>query len=342
MGIRGLKVLIDKFAPSAIKMMKITTYNEGDESIMIAIDASMQLYRFLTAMISEKSDGIKRNDGKSISHIYGIIKMTHAMLENKLVPIWVFDGNSPDIKQKTIDKRVKAKHDASKKIPTAESAYERVSLMKQSVKISDEHIKDTKYLLEILGIQYIQAIGEADTSLASLDKVGITQGVITNDWDILAFGGSNMLKDFSMKQIININREELLEKLQLTQEQFIELCNILGNDYCDGIPGFGPIEAYKSYVRFGYDVTKLLDTVRDDSFDKIKFMNDFNAAKHYYLSALVINPKKLNLTWHEPNYDAISVYLKENSFSDDFIYNLNNSMKYLYKKYLIYSLTSSF
>lgn len=338
MGVKGLITLIERFAPSAIKISDIKTYSShfDDKYVNLAIDASMQLYRFLAAMISEdKFEGLKREDGKVVSHILGVIKMTHMMIKNNMIPTWVFDGNSPEIKQKTIDQRVKAKHDASKKLDRAESSSEITSLMKQTIKISDEQIKDVKYLLEILGIPYIQSYGEADSQLVALTKAGITHGIITNDWDILPFGGSNMLKDFSSKKIININLEELLNKLMLTQEQFIELCNIIGNDYCNGIPGYGAVEAYRNYKKYDHDVNKLLNNTRGD-FDKEKYLIDFYAAKQYYLSAPVINPRKLNLLWKEPNYKALTMYLRENNFSDNFTNNFVCSIKDLYEKYLIY------
>lgn len=336
MGVHKLRELIERYAPNAIKTSSLEKYN-NDNIIMLGTDASMQLYRFLTATINSKNEGIKRKDGKNISHIIGVIRMTNMMIKNNMIPIWVFDGNSPDIKQETIERRVKAKHDASKKLIYAESISEIASLRKQSLKISDEQIKDVKYLLYLLGIPFIQSIGEADSQLVALTKSNIAQGIITNDWDILPFGGSNMLKDFSAKNITHINLDELLTSLKLTQLQFIEICNILGNDYCYGIPGYGPIEAYQRYVDANYDIEKLLQNVRDPDFNKEDFLNKFNAAREYYISAPVINPKQLDIKWNEPLYETLSQYLKENDLSDQEIFNITKTIKYLYQKYLIYS-----
>jgi flap endonuclease-1 len=65
------------------------------------------------------------------------------------------------------------------------------------------------------------------------------------DMDALTFGSSVVLRHMTASEqkklpIREINLDHLLAEIGLTQSQFIDLCILLGCDYCDSMKGVGP------------------------------------------------------------------------------------------------------
>ena len=52
-----------------------------------------------------KSKEVITPTGKNISHIHGLINSLTYYLKNGVIPIFIFDGKSPDIKKKKIEER---------------------------------------------------------------------------------------------------------------------------------------------------------------------------------------------------------------------------------------------
>jgi 5'-3' exonuclease len=67
------------------------------------------------------------------------------------------------------------------------------------IKITKEHIYDTKRLMELFGVPCIIAQSEAESLCAVLCKKGIVDAVISEDMDVLATGGCILLKNFSIE-----------------------------------------------------------------------------------------------------------------------------------------------
>lgn len=65
--------------------------------------------------------------------------------------------------------------------------------------------------------------------------------------DALTFGTANLLRGFNSKKepITEINYEKMLEGLEMSESEFIDMCILCGCDYSDTIDGVGPITAYK-------------------------------------------------------------------------------------------------
>jgi len=68
--------------------------------------------------------------------------------------------------------------------------------------------------------------------------------------DTLTFGSPVLLRHLTFsearkKDIMEIHLEKVLEGLQMSMDQFIDLCILLGCDYCDSIKGIGPHKAFQ-------------------------------------------------------------------------------------------------
>lgn len=114
-------------------------------------------------------------------------------------------------------------------------------LLLKSLHLTSKLIKSVKEFLTDCGIPYIDAPFEADTQLAWLSQNNFIDGVITNDYDILTFGGRVMIMDFwnctkknlNEKLIKEINLKNFLRNINLEYNQFVELCVLMGTDYSD-------------------------------------------------------------------------------------------------------------
>ena len=70
--------------------------------------------------------------------------------------------------------------------------------------------------------------------------------------DILTFGSKRIYRNLGSfkKTTLEINLDDILEKIDLDYDQFIELCILLGCDYCDRIKEISPEDLYDTYYKF--------------------------------------------------------------------------------------------
>jgi flap endonuclease-1 len=106
-----------------------------------------------------------------------------------------------------------------------------------------------------MGIPWIQAPCEAEARIfssklecAALAKNGNVYGVGSEDMDTLTFAAPVLLRHLTFSEakkmpIKIIEYDKILEGLELTSDQFIDLSILLGCDYCDSIKGIGPHRA---------------------------------------------------------------------------------------------------
>lgn len=291
---------------------------------VLALDIFIQLFRFVIAIRGSK-DGVdmRTSNGKLSSHVYGLFHKIMNMLKKGILPVGVSDGSTPDIKNMTINKRRGTKQKAQVLLETNPhlSKDEKVKYMKRTFGIKNQHLQDIEKLLELFGIPYIKSIGEAEAQCAVLNIAKKVDGVITEDWDALPFGTLKMLKDFSNKKpIIEIDLMILLDELDLTKEQFIELCIANGTDYLKGIKGFNFISLYEMYkidknmesflTRIKTINSRYINNGQIPPYDiPIDFENSWREIKDYYCKTKIIEPDDVDLTWQEPQYDKLLEFL---------------------------------
>lgn len=297
MGIKGLIQLIKKYAGSAaIKRYSISRFG----GMRIAVDTSAIVYQSVLATRSSGKD-IVNEKGEITSHLSGIMIKILKMLENNIIPILVFDGKAPSIKQNTIDKRHAIKKNAVKalsELPAGTSNTDETYLknFKKIYTPSPTEFEELRVMLDLMGIPYICAPGEADVICAWLaSRTGengrrYVKGVATDDSDMLTLGSPYIFKD--MLKFINnghmitvVSLYKTLVKMNLTMDQFTDLCVLLGCDYCDNIPKVGPESAYK-YIKEHETISKVITAYRE-KYPK----NDINTksifrAQKYFKNAL--------------------------------------------------------
>ncbi|KAK2172112.1 hypothetical protein NP493_991g00067 [Ridgeia piscesae] len=246
MGIHGLSKVIGDYAPSAIKENEMKTYFGRK----VAIDASMSIYQFLIA-VRQEGNMLTNADGETTSHLMGMFYRTIRLVENGLKPVYVFDGKPPEMKSDELAKRGQKREEAQKALEKAEEAGETEEVDKFSkrlVRATRQHNDECKQLLKLMGIPYVEAPCEAEAQCAALVKAGKVFAVGTEDMDALTFGTTVLLRHLTFSEarkmpIREFHLDRVLNELGLSQDEFIDMCILLGCDYCDSIRGIGPKRA---------------------------------------------------------------------------------------------------
>jgi len=336
MGVNGLTKLLKKRAPSSIKYGKMVKYSGS----IVAVDAMLILYKYGIALGSN----FMRKDGKNLSHLLALLFDILSKLNKKIFPYFIFDGKAPLMKKKILQERRNRKLRASKKLESKSgelSPSDKKKFFKRSFSINDTQIRECQQLLEYMGIPYIVSPGEADSQLAALGMVGLY--VVTEDMDTAAFGTPIILRNFSNKKIVmEIQLKNILKELKLNYEQFVELCIILGTDYCPSIKGLGTIGIYDEYVKYK-NMNKFINALKEHNKNLIQngqqhkyiipdiFEKNWIKVKKYYMQAKVYNPNDIKIVWKKPRVNDLYRFLiKENEFKKDVTLEKINELVKLY------------
>merc|ERR1711935_191033 len=243
MGIKGLTKLITEMAPGSIKEKELANYFGRT----IAIDASMTIYQF---MIAVRSGGevLTNEAGEVTSHLQGVFSRAIRFLELGIKPVFVFDGKPPRAKRGELDKRNQlagAAAEALKEAKEKGDAEEIEKFAKRTVRITKDQVNDVKKLLVMMGCPIVEAPCEAEAQCAELCREGKVFATCTEDADALTFGTPVLCRHFTMSEarkmpIMQFNLDEVLTGMDMSIEQFIDLCILCGCDYTSTIRGIGP------------------------------------------------------------------------------------------------------
>lgn len=122
-------------------------------------------------------------------------------------------------------------------------------LEKRCAYLTEEEIILAQEIVKLLGFSCLQADGEAETVCVFLQKIGRVDAVMSEDGDVLAYGCESMLclkkNKISKGSGFLINHTSLIESLDLTKKEFLDLCVLLGCDYNTHLKGMGPTKALK-------------------------------------------------------------------------------------------------
>ncbi|AFN83777.1 Rad2 [Encephalitozoon romaleae SJ-2008] len=139
-----------------------------------------------------------------------------------------------------------------------------------------------KDVLDVFNISYVDAPTEADSQCGFMCYRNIVDGVITEDNDVLLYGGTVYRNFFRRdREIEKYSLEKIEKDLRLDRKNLIRLSHMLGSDYTPGVKGIGPVKALEA-VRKGsieeedvkvlmelylnpvaIDVTEILDPIVD-------------------------------------------------------------------------------
>eukprot|EP00189_Rhodosorus_marinus_P000677 CAMPEP_0113958484 /NCGR_PEP_ID=MMETSP0011_2-20120614/3457_1 /TAXON_ID=101924 /ORGANISM="Rhodosorus marinus" /LENGTH=982 /DNA_ID=CAMNT_0000969375 /DNA_START=261 /DNA_END=3209 /DNA_ORIENTATION=+ /assembly_acc=CAM_ASM_000156 len=111
--------------------------------------------------------------------------------------------------------------------------------------VSDEMYAETRDMLRLFGIPYIEAPYEAEAQCAWLNEAGLVDGVVTEDSDAFLFGALNVYRNMfnKNKYVEGYEMKQIEEEMGMTRSKLIRLALLLGSDYTDGVRGVGIVNA---------------------------------------------------------------------------------------------------
>lgn len=318
MGIKNLYKLINDYAPNANKETSLKKYKNKK----IVLDASMIIYQSVIAIRTRGCD--LENEGSITTHILGVINKALMLLNNDIIPIFVFDGKAPELKKITLKKRktIRDKVLIKLKEDDYQNDKEKIKDFKKSYVITEEHTKQLKELLKLFGIPIITSPIEADPLCAYLVKNKYADYVATEDMDLLTFGCPILLRGLSSNKKMNeINLNDILNSLNISYNQFIELCILLGSDYTSQIPKVGYKTALNIIKKYGNIKEFLKNNTKYNIPDNFKY----EEAKELFINPKLV-PIKEKLILNRPKYDEI-----ENIMVSTYGFNIETVNKYINK-----------
>ncbi|MBT5280887.1 MAG: flap endonuclease-1, partial [Euryarchaeota archaeon] len=255
----------------------------------VGIDAFLTAFQFLTTIRDRSPTGdggpLRDSKGRVVAHLMGILNRTTSMLSMGIQPIFIFDGQSPELKADELAARRKRRLEAEAihKQALEDGDYQTAQKMAQRiVHYSPEMIDDTKKMLDLLGVRWIDAAAEGEGQAAVMAVKGQLDIVATQDWDALLYGSPilvrNLMSHGSKRhgrtvKAQKINLQEMLDTYDLSREQLVDLAIMIGTDFHPGLKGIGPktgIKLIKSLGTIeaiceekGKEVPERLDEIRE-------------------------------------------------------------------------------
>eukprot|EP00850_Spirogloea_muscicola_P024266 SM000541S18027 [mRNA] locus=s541:115:3563:+ [translate_table: standard] len=335
----------------------------------IAIDASMSIYQFLivvgrtgTELLTNEAGEVRplatlpsvrrsdvRHRGAAVvnaraltggghcwpgrdaaSHLQGMFTRTIRLLEAGMRPVYVFDGQPPDLKKEELKKRFSKREDATEGLAQAQEVGEKEAIEKYSkrtVRVTKQHNDDCRRLLTLMGVPVVQAPSEAEAECAWLCKTGKVYAVASEDMDSLTFGSTRFLRhlmDPAARKVpvMEFEISKVLEGLQLTMEQFVDMCILCGCDYCDTIRGIGPQSALKLIRQHG-SLEAVLEHLNKDRYS-IPEPWPYKQARELFSKPLVnTNDEDFEFKWYPPDEEYVDsqglrkFLVDENGFNND-------------------------
>lgn len=233
----------------------------------VAIDGMNMLYQILynPFQMQKKLPDVFYLDRtqRVITHLYGWIqKITH-FYQAKIFPVVVFDGKPDQLKYPGKLDRARNFMDLEKKYHESLAAGNKkyakeIALNKRYM--FTQCIRESKSLLQLMGVPVIEAPSEAEAQCAALQKAGLVDYIVSTDYDALLFGATKIVRQitFQTRKKVNgkwrtvvpkihlISTLDVKQKLKLSQAQLIDLAILIGCDYFEGIPKIGPMKGLKS------------------------------------------------------------------------------------------------
>nr|POF02541.1 dna repair protein rad13 [Quercus suber] len=174
-------------------------------------------------------------------------------------------------------------------------------------------ITECQQLLRLFGLPYVTAPMEAEAQCAELVKLGLVDGIVTDDSDCFLFGGTRVYKNmFNQAKFVECYLTSDLEKeFDLTRDKLIQVAHLLGSDYTEGLTGVGHVTALEILSEFHnlQDFKTWLDGVQMQQITKdMDKDNVFRKKFRKKAMKLILPPSfpdsRVDLAYQHPDIDA--------------------------------------
>lgn len=294
-------------------------------SQVIAVDAFNTLHQFLSIIRQRDGSPLVNSNGKVTSHLSGLLYRTASLVEAGIKPVFVFDGKPPEMKSQTLNKRKEVRESSrekweyAKKEGDLEAAYK---YAQASSRVDQGIIEDSKHLLGVMGIPWIQAPCEGEAQAAHMVLKKDADYVASQDYDSFLFGAPSVIRNLAVTgkrklpgknvyvdvELEMIELEETLEVLGINRDQLIDIAICVGTDYNKGLEKVGPKTALKLIKKYGNIHAVLREKgVEIEALDSIKELFTHPDVTDNY-----------EIKWGKPDSERLIKFLcEENDFSAD-------------------------
>jgi len=225
---------------------------------VLAVDASNMLYQFLALIRMRDGRPFTDSSGHVTSHLIGLVlRTTRLIADFDIRPVFVFDGKPPAEKMRTLEGRRGVREKAKRDWRLAVERGDYASAWSKAVRMDSltrEMQEDAKKVLLLLGIPTVQAPQEGEAQAAYMARRGDVWAANSRDYDSVLFGaprlvryltisGQEYLPSRGMSRALIpelIDLRTLLDRLQITLEQLVDLAILVGTDFNEGVRGIGP------------------------------------------------------------------------------------------------------
>lgn len=295
---------------------------------IIAIDAFNAIYQFLSIIRQPDGTPLKDSTGKVTSHLSGLFYRTSNLVEMGIKPVYVFDGIPPTLKTAEIERRKQVKVEAiagyEKAVASGDTAKMRM-FAQATTSMKDYMQDDSRKLLTLLGLPWIQAPSEGEAQAAHMTKRGDSDYCASQDYDSLLFGAPKLLRNVTISgrrklpskniyvdvvpEVVEL--QKTLGECGLTYEQLIDVGILIGTDFNpDGIKGLGPKTALKLIKEHG-TVENALPHIKNATFPV-----EPKCIREIFLHPQVTDNYKLE--WKDPDIEGIINFLcRQKEFSEE-------------------------
>jgi flap endonuclease-1 len=307
---------------------KTTVTLESLSGKSIAIDAYNALYQFLAIIRQPDGTPLKDSTGKVTSHLSGLFYRTANLIELGIKAAYVFDGVPPALKEVEIKRRAKVKEEALVKYEKAlqEGKIEEARSYAQATsRLKDYMADDSKKLLTLMGIPWLQAPSEGEAQAAHLARKGDTNFCASQDYDSLLFGAPMLVRNVTISGRRKLPRKnvyidvvpetvelnQVLKELGITREQLVDIGILIGTDFNpEGVKGMGPKTALKLIKEHG-TLENALPHIKD-----AEFPVEPQRIREIFLTPKVRDDYRLE--WRPPDEEGIINFMcREKDFSED-------------------------
>ncbi len=225
MGISQLNMYLNKHCGECITTQPLSSLKNKK----MAIDVQIYLYSFLCAV-----------NGSLMENMY---KMCLQFKTHEMIPIFVFDNrskknvenhNKMDIRKQRKENRnlvfQELRNDATDKVISDAKLQ---TLKRQIVRVTDAQIVKIKELIVSFGFTCLDAEEEADEICAHICMTNKGCGCFSDDTDMLVYGCANVYRNLNLEDntVSWINVTSVLKKLNMSQNEFRQVCALAKNDY---------------------------------------------------------------------------------------------------------------
>lgn len=221
----------------------------------LAVDTYGWLHRGLISCAQDLC-----TDAPTRSYITSVMKKVDMLRYFGVEPYMVFDGSLLPTKEATNAERAARREKAREAANAYTKKGDRKLAWKEYMKaagVTPEMAKSVMVELDRKHVKYVVAPYEADPQMVYLEKIGLVDGILSEDSDLLIFGCQRLitkLNDYG--ECVEIDRTNF-DKIkrpnlgQFTQEQLRWVAILSGCDYTKGLPGIGLKTAFNLIQRLG-------------------------------------------------------------------------------------------